>query len=283
MIVFYIFAFWMIYHRSNDAIMYSTAESSAAAAAINTQQQHPPSAISTTLQSTNSYNASRLCHQNPYNNKLEESLEAIASSVDEFMSQLPRLYEKAKSAQIRKKHRRFFPFHPRATCTAIDCIGGDCGLDTSKIMCGAKELKDGCIIYSIGGNNWWEFEQDLLVKTPCHIHTFDCTGPADRFEKPGNGRLHFHHVCLGPTAEPAAVDDPKCASGYFENHPGKCGETWTLLEMQQRLHHNRIDLFKMDIEGFEWPMFESWPILEDQKRSEELSLPMQILVEVRSE
>jgi hypothetical protein len=53
--------------------------------------------------------------------------------------------------------------------------------------------------------------------------------------------------------------------------------------MQQKLHHKRIDLFKMDIEGFEWPMFESWPVLADQKRSEELSLPMQILVEVRTD
>jgi hypothetical protein len=210
----------------------------------------------------------------------QRHFETVAHRVDDFLSRLDELYKKAADVKVRKKHRRFFPFFPRAPCAALNCIGGECREDESKIMCGADALKDGCVIYSIGGNNWWQFEEDLLQKTPCHIHTFDCTGPLDKFQKPPNDRLHFHHVCLGPTSEPANANDPKCAPGFEERHPGKCGETWTLLEMQQKLHHKRIDLFKMDIEGFEWPMFESWPVLDDQKRSEELSLPMQILVEV---
>jgi hypothetical protein len=51
-------------------------------------------------------------------------------------------------------------------------------------------------------------------------------------------------------------------------------------KMQQHLHHTRIDLLKMDIEDYEWLMFDSWPELSDQKRSEELLLPLQPLVEV---
>ena len=37
----------------------------------------------------------------------------------------------------------------------------------------------------------------------------------------------------------------------------------------------------MDIEGFEWPIFESWPeLVKDRKMSEQTLLPMQIMVEV---
>lgn len=239
------------------------------------QRQQPTTA-------ENYYNASRLCKQNPYNAKLVDSLDEVAYRVDDFTTAINQHYMKAKHPQMKREHRRFFPFYPRAPCSAIDCVGGECRKDTSKIMCAADQLKEGCIIYSIGGNDWWEFELDLLEKTPCHIHTFDCTGPIERFHKPVNDRLHFHHVCLGTSFEPASSEsNPTCVAGYVEKNPGKCGETWTLLEMQQRLQHSRIDLLKMDIEGFEWSMFDSWPELDDQKRSEELLLPMQLLVEVR--
>ena len=60
-----------------------------------------------------------------------------------------------------------------------------------------------------------------------------------------------------------------------------CGEMWTLLEMQQRLGHKRIDMLKLDIEGYEWPLFHSWPeIVTDKDRSASMLLPMQIMVEV---
>ena len=45
--------------------------------------------------------------------------------------------------------------------------------------------------------------------------------------------------------------------------------------------HKRIDLLKMDIEGFEYEIFESWPELAHTKLSENILLPHQILVEVR--
>jgi hypothetical protein len=36
----------------------------------------------------------------------------------------------------------------------------------------------------------------------------------------------------------------------------------------------------MDIEGYEWPIFESWPELGDTNQAADMVLPMQILVEV---
>jgi hypothetical protein len=163
-------------------------------------------------------------------------------------------------------------------CTSVSCVGGACKDDTSKIVCGLEELNkeatteaDTCIVYSIGGNNHWEFELDILRRTTCEVHTFDCTGLKTRFQVPENQpRLHFHHTCL--SAYPQLVGEPR---------PGSMkGDSWTLLEMQQRLGHKRIDLLKLDIEGWEVQLFESWPDLYRAKESERIVLPMQILVEV---
>jgi len=71
------------------------------------------------------------------------------------------------------------------TVCARDGVRGACSCDASKIICGLAELQKAphCIIYSMNGNNQWAFELDLLERTPCQVHTFDCTGPAIRFQK----------------------------------------------------------------------------------------------------
>jgi hypothetical protein len=162
-------------------------------------------------------------------------------------------------------------------CTSVSCVGGECREDASKIVCGLEQLNkeattkaDTCIVYSIGGNNQWEVELDILNRTTCDVHTFDCTGLISRFEVPNNPRLHFHHTCL--SAYPELFGEPR--PGFMK------GESWTLLEMQQRLGHKRIDLLKVDIEGWEFPLFESWPDLYRATESEHILLPMQLLVEV---
>merc|ERR1711971_293962 len=137
----------------------------------------------------------------------------------------------------------------------------------------APDSNSRCVIYSIGGNNQWKFELDLLQTTNCYIHTFDCTGAKARFDKqPSNERSYFHHVCLGTEYEKGAGDE-EC-----KDKNTKCGETWTLHQMQQKLGHNRIDLLKVDIEGWEWPLFESWPRLLNN--TNQTILPKQIMVEI---
>jgi heptaprenylglyceryl phosphate synthase len=61
---------------------------------------------------------------------------------------------------------------------------------------------------------------------------------------------------------------------------GICGDILTLYEIQMMLGHKRIDLFKMDIEGHEWPVFESWSELSDTNQASDKVLPMQVLVEI---
>jgi len=210
---------------------------------------------------------SLLCTQNPFVGALNESLETADNRATDWLENIEEAYKKSESAG--NGHGRFFPFEPTVTCKDISCVGGKCKADTSKMVCGLDHLVNRfCVIYSIGGNNQWEFELESLKRTKCEIHTFDCTGDISRFSKPESDRLFFHHVCLGTKHQAApAVEDGVESSQYI-----KRGETWTLAEMKEKLDHPQIDLLKVDIEGFEVPLLRSW-----QKRH---SLPMQVLVEV---
>lgn len=229
------------------------------------------------------------CRQNPYAHKLADSMETITQRMDTWLA--PKAYDamlhQAQTNETWKiKWNAFEPFSAMTSCKANEksCIGGPCRKDTSKIACGVNAaLQPGCIIYSIGGNNQWEFEQDVLQKTPCEVHTFDCTGPRTRFRVPEHDRLHFHHICIGTTEEPEPVI---CPPRQKRHGFKKCGATKTLLGVQQMLGHSQIDLYKMDIEGYEVPIFQSWPELTSrsnangQKGEETWALPMQLLVEV---
>lgn len=223
-----------------------------------------------------------VCESNPYQDALKESLHEIAGRMDAWLDNIGDYHNKAltDSKYFQPDHARFFPFgDDMAHCKneSISCMGGPCTADESKIVCGLEELKkmqhkdEDCIVYSIGGNNQWSFELDILKNTPCQVHTFDCTGPIHRFRPPKDDRLHFHYVCLGTQHQAAAKE---CTGTFVV-----CGEVWTLAKMQQTLNHHRIDLFKMDIEGFGWPLFESWPELADASAGK-FVLPYQILVEV---
>jgi len=232
-----------------------------------------------------------VCRNNPYVSALKDSLEVISQRAQVWLNSSSAI----ALANLRKNprthrwnHRRFDAFEIMAPCNATSCVGGPCKSDESKIVCGLDSLQtttdknedELCIIYSIGGNNRWQFEESMLESTKCIIHTFDCTGNIERFNlKPPNPRVHFHHVCLGTSYEQASKKK-RCNA-----KSDKCGETWTLQQIQQRLNHKRIDLFKMDIEGFEWPLFESWPELADTTttaaaNNTPIILPRQVLVEV---
>jgi hypothetical protein len=221
---------------------------------------------------TNSF----LCNKNPYIASLNTSLNSIETQAQNWLNQMDlHLLEAKKPSMLQHTHDRFFPFQPMSGCH-LTCIGGACGKDESKIMCGTEQLQSNkqCVIYSVGGNNMWGFELDVLNRTSCEIHTFDCTGSRSRFHKPDNNRLTFHHVCLGAVSQPAP--EKECTN---EGRKTICGPIMTLKEIQSMLGHTQIDLLKFDIEGYEWPIFESWPEISDSSSSS-FVYPMQILVEI---
>lgn len=216
-----------------------------------------------------------ICHENPYRSAIVESFEDVYDRAYGWIMAAEIAEKRAmQSINANHDHKRFFVFDEMAQCKNITCVGGTCSSDTSKQVCGLEELNrssekggdHGCVIYSLGGNNQWEFERDALEKTNCQVHTFDCTGLISRFTKPNHERLHFHHVCLGTHFVPAPP--PQTCSGNI------CGEFWTLDQMQHNLGHKGIDLLKIDIEGFEWPLFDSL------ETSTNFAMPMQMLMEV---
>jgi len=235
--------------------------------------------------------------RNPYAAHLTEGERVIGSRVEAWLRPpaLEAMLHRAGHDGAWKRNWNAYRevFDPMAECAPDQrvCIGGPCRSDESKVTCGINALRPGCVVYSIGGNDQWGFETDVLEKTPCTVHTFDCTGPRSRFHPPVHERLHFHHVCLGAYHE----DAPTTCQGKKK----KCGPTWTLLEIQQKLDHKHVDLHKMDIEGFEWPIFDSWPELglgqsesgishgiihnnnnNSSNSSSKVVLPTQLLVEI---
>lgn len=69
----------------------------------------------------------------------------------------------------------------------------------------------------------------------------------------------------------------KPLSGLGENHPAcsyktLCGDTWTLEQIQTSLNHTTVELLKLDIEGWEWPIFDI--------ETTNASMPMELLMEV---
>lgn len=163
---------------------------------------------------------------------------------------------------------RFDLFQPPlgATCppgSPFERLGGDG--DGGKWLCAGSFLNaTGCVIYSVGSNDQWEFEDAMLAETACEVHTFDCTSPA-RTRGP---RHHFHPICVGVPREGV-----QCSYGdncrIFERVRYRSWE-----QITAALGHERIDLLKVDIEGFEYDFFASL------RESTGCALPSQIAVEI---
>jgi len=245
--------------------------------------------------------ASTICKENPYRTSLSpgHSFESTKHKAQTWLSNQTAIYHDIQArSDGRHNHIRFDAFEVMAPCN-YTCTGS-CRHDTSKIVCGIETLQPGCMIYSIGGNNDWTFEEYMYDKTPCEIHTFDCTGPKERFEIPSRitDRHQFHHVCLS-TENRSPVEHPELVQ-HGKRVYGVIGEMNTLQTIQKKLGHSRLDLLKIDIEGFEWPIFECWSELSSSSSSSSgiatptqssslandygvgvgVALPMQILVEV---
>lgn len=217
-------------------------------------------------------NGQHACSKNPYQDAVSLSFDhAILAAQHWLDAELGPANAMADDGEYSKHdHARFFPFNEMMHCKDLQCVGGICSQDRSKYACGMNYLSqlDNCAIYSIGSQDSWEFELDLLKRTNCQIHTFDCTGRRERFHVPEHENLHFHHICLGAQKLPGLGDDhPSC-----NIRTAMCGPMWTLRDMQQHLGHDKIDLLKLDIEGWEWPIFDI--------PSTDASMPMEVLIEV---
>eukprot|EP00966_Prymnesium_polylepis_P173055 4002775-Prymnesium_polylepis.1 len=143
--------------------------------------------------------------------------------------------------------------------------------DDDKRLCSSMlhELRPHDVIVSLGSNNEFGFEEQMLACSGSHIATFDCT-VKNATNKPLTSRVSFHPYCIGPADTERAL-------------------TWKNISevalQAARLHSGgdmdknrppRIAVLKADVEGWEW-------VVLDQVLSAAAApstLPQQIAVEV---
>ncbi|CAL5226972.1 g9857 [Coccomyxa viridis] len=124
--------------------------------------------------------------------------------------------------------------------------------DHGKWICGVKTLlqKPGCIVYSVGSNGLTEFEQDIVHMTPCEVHIFDPTlslGTQQQLRQVKE--FDFHDT--GLIAE--GVKGNVTAERRFPKL-----DMQPLSGIMANLGHTWIDVLKVDVEGWEWEVLDSW-------------------------
>ena len=140
--------------------------------------------------------------------------------------QLERLYT-ASSPGEPENWEPFDVFMPDLpVCPSMRRIGGDG--DGGKWICGMDQLTSDrpCIIYSIGSDNNFLFEEDIYTSTSCQVWTFDCTTEGFMPEYIRD-RVFFHPICVG---------DPKNGDVFM-----------SLKQIMAMLGHSYITLLKADI------------------------------------
>jgi Na+-transporting methylmalonyl-CoA/oxaloacetate decarboxylase gamma subunit len=134
-------------------------------------------------------------------------------------------------------------------------IGGS--NDGGKWICGEFFPRDtSSVVVSIGSNGDFSFEQAVLKHTnnKAQIYTFDCTGTW----KPPHAQIHLY---------------PWCLSREDHIYQGRIYKSWQTILKDLKLE--KVDLLKMDIEGYEW---NSLPFMLEHP--EQSKLPRQISLEL---
>ncbi|KAI9004377.1 methyltransferase domain-containing protein [Hyaloraphidium curvatum] len=129
---------------------------------------------------------------------------------------------------------------------------------------GEKANHAPCIVYSLGSNNQFGFEESVKKMTGalCDVHTFDCTGAWT------NPSTTFHSWCLGIAPKtPMVANGREVPASSYKN----------LVEITSELKHEYVTILKMDIEGAEYTVFDSLLVPESSHL-----LPVVIFVELHT-
>ena len=111
-------------------------------------------------------------------------------------------------------------------------------------VCGARTLFEErqCVLYSLGSNGDSSFEEGMLQKAACDVHTFDpFIAPEVKDSMRGRPGINFHDYGIAATTS-------LTESGL---------QMKTIGDIMSELRHGWVDILKLDVEGSEWSMFSS--------------------------
>lgn len=133
-------------------------------------------------------------------------------------------------------------FGPDYTCPFTKERVGRIG-DGGKWVCGMRALLEDrpCLVYSLGSRGDISFEEEILRKTACEVHTFDpdLSVDTESYVKSALPGLHFHAIGIGRNNGTllTSLDD---------------GKLYSIQDVMANLGHKWVDILKIDIEGHEW-------------------------------
>ena len=83
------------------------------------------------------------------------------------------------------------------TCDRLELLQAGPGWDGSAYACGLDALDEACVVVSVGSNNQFGFESEIVRRTRCQIEILDCTVASPRMPPAVAARARFHRLCLG--------------------------------------------------------------------------------------
>ena len=191
---------------------------------------------------------------------LLKSADQVAAEWDKALPQSDKTPGKCgRSAEdldfLKKMFRSKFVAHAKP-CANIIKMGGTkkwfFGLesDGAKFICNDYVSRGDCVVYSLGSRMDFSFEADVVSKLQCKVHTFDCTvgNPSADDMPPG---VTFHPWCIGD------ADELKPFHSDIFDSSGQMAQYYTMSTIMRILGHSYVDILKMDIERFEFPVLKT--------------------------
>lgn len=146
-------------------------------------------------------------------------------------------------------------------------LGGSNGREGSWGICLSEELvarfhRQDCIVYSFGIQNDWSFDA-AIAQLGCEVWSYDPSSLHLKDHSDLDKNVHFQRVGVGlEDTTRWIVEDPNHGGKWDDVPSGTTGahkfQIKTLHTLMAENNHDRIDLLKIDVEGFEWGLLQHW-------------------------